>query len=168
LSRGHKTPPEIVEKIKALAVFHKPSEIAAKLDIPKRTVYDQLARRGPAEIEAEREGRAEKMRADVWDETTEDVKEEIATLKAKGKLLLDNLSEEKVQRARVTELTLGYAQLFDKRRLLEQKSTENISHKVTFVVVDENGRREKVGGETDTEDTMSAPEDGEEGDQAES
>jgi hypothetical protein len=170
--RGHRTSPEKIEEIRALSVAFDQKTISQKTGVPLRTVYAILAKvakrsDGPA-LEAARDEKRREMVDRVWDKAIEDVTEEVATLKGKERMLLENLTPEKAAKARVTEISTAYGTLFDKRRLLEKKSTENVAHQVTFVVVDQDGRRERVGGETDTKETMSAPESGQEGDQAES
>ena len=50
-------------------------------------------------------------------------------------MLLDNLTPEKAEKARTTEITTAYGTLFDKRRMLQGKSTSN-QELIFRVVVD--------------------------------
>lgn len=147
--RGKRTPPETIEEIKALSIAFDPQGIAEKTGIPLRTVYDILAKKDSPVIEAKREEKRLEIIDRVWTETEEEIKKEVTALKDKGDMLLEHLTPKKAEKARTTEITTAYGTLFDKRRMLQNKSTENISQKLVFRVVTEN--EELEGGEETTE-----------------
>lgn len=141
---GKKTPPDKVEEIKALSVAFDPKTISKKTGIPLRTVYHILRTKQSPAIETERAKRASKMRESIWDKAKETVGQEIAKLNDKCNMLLEHLTPEKAAKARATELTTAYGTLFDKKRLLQGESTENLAHKLVFTVVYEDGSEKQV------------------------
>lgn len=136
--RGKKTSPEKVEEIKALSLIYDPKTISEKLGIPLRTTQSIIARKDNPVIESKRDEKRLEIVDRVWDETEEEIQKEVSTLKEKGDMLLEHLTPEKATKARTTEITTGYGTLFDKRRLLQDKSTVNIARKLVFKVVTED------------------------------
>ena len=121
--KGKKTSPETVEEIKALSLVDSPDVISAKLAIPLRTVYHIMKKTDTPVIEAKRE----EKRVEIIDKVWADKEGEILKLKTKCDMILEGLNQEKVNKARLTELSTAYGTLFDKRRLIEGQSTQNIS-----------------------------------------
>ena len=66
------------------------------------------------------------MRVDVVERMWKNKDKEILQLKDKMDMLLDGVSEEKREKARLMEVTTAYGILFDKRQLLMGKPTANI------------------------------------------
>lgn len=120
--RGKRTSPEKIEEIKALSLVYSPFTIAEKTGISLRTVYEVLKRKDNPVIEAKREEKKLQVIDKVWD----DKEGEILKLKTKSDMILDAINEEKIARSRLTELTIGYGTLFDKRQLLKGLATEHI------------------------------------------
>ena len=119
--RGKKTPPEKVEEIKALSLVYSPVAISEKVGVSVRTVHSILAKKDNPAIEKRREEKRIEIVDKVWDGKIADVQ----TLKTKCDLILEGLTKEKVDKARLTELTTSFGILFDKIRLLQNLSTEN-------------------------------------------
>ena len=120
--KGFKTPPEKVEEVKALSLVHSPKAICGKVGLSLRTVYTILRKKDSPVIEAKRE----EMRVDVVERMWKDKDQEILQLKDKLDMLMDGVSQEKMDKARLMEVTTAYAILFDKRQLLMGKPTANI------------------------------------------
>jgi hypothetical protein len=121
--RGKKTSPEKIEEIKALSLVYSPATVAEKSVVSLRTVYEILKRKDDPKIEVLREQKKQEIVEKVWDKAGE----EVIKLKTKSDIILDAINDEKIARARLTELSIAYGTLFDKRRLLQGFSTENIS-----------------------------------------
>ena len=121
--RGKKTSAEQIEEIKALSLVYSPAMIAEKTKVSLRTVYSILAKNDSPLIEAKREEKRLEIVEKVW----QDKEGEIANLKTKCDMLLDAINGEKIARSNLTQLTIGYGTLFDKRRLLLDQSTVNVS-----------------------------------------
>ncbi len=160
MAHGRRTPPEKIEEIKALSVAFDAKTISRKTGVPLRTVYDILQREDSPVIEAERAKRAERIRGEVWDKARETIEQEISTLKDKCDMLLEHLTPEKAAKARATELTTAYGILFDKKRLLEDKSTANVAQQLVFHVVHEDGREVPVSSADHARKKAEAIEDG--------
>jgi hypothetical protein len=120
--RGKKTSPKKYEEIKALALTDNPATIAQKTGTPLRTVYDVLRRRDDPKIEAVREKKREEIVEEVW----KDKEKDMVKLKGKMDLILEAIDEGTVERAKLVEKTTAYGTLFDKLRLLDNKSTANV------------------------------------------
>jgi hypothetical protein len=106
-----------------------------------RTIYEVLKRKDNPVIEAKREERRLAAVDKAWDDT----ESEIEFLKDKCKLILCALDKDKVDRARLTELSTAYGTLFDKIRLLSDRSTHNVS--IHSVVEDINRQVEILSEE---------------------
>ena len=117
--KGFKTPPEKVEEVKALSVVYSPKAICGKVGLSLRTVYTILRKKDSPVIEAKRE----EMRVDVVERMWKNKDKEILQLKDKLDMLMDGVSQEKMDKARLMEITTAYAILFDKRQLLMGKPT---------------------------------------------
>ncbi|GEM_PF-3135639 len=117
--RGKRTPPEKAEEVKALSLVYCPQAISAKVGLPLRTVYSILAKRDNPVIEAKREERRLEVIDKIWD----DKEGEVLKLKTKMDMILEGLDQEKVNKARLTELSTSYGILFDKRQLLTGRPT---------------------------------------------
>lgn len=131
--RGKKTSPEKYEEIKALSLVYPPAIISERVGVPLRTVYDILRRKDDPKIEAIREKKREEIIEEVW----EDKKKDALKIKGRMDMILEAVDQEKITRARLTELTTGYGTLFDKLRLLENKSTANYAVGVLTVFIKE-------------------------------
>lgn len=138
--RGKKTSPEKTEEVKSLSIAFEANEVAKKTGVSLRTVYAILAKKDNPVIEAKREEKRLEIVDRVFSETEEEIQVEITKLKLKEDMLLEHLTPEKAEKARVTELTTGYGTIFDKRRLIEGKSTANISERLVFNVVSNDNR----------------------------
>jgi hypothetical protein len=121
--KGKRTSFEKIEEVKVLSRVYRPSEVSRRTGVPLRTVHSILAKKDPPKIEAKREEKRLEIVGKVWD----DKAEEIARLKLKTDMILDALTQEKVNNARLTELSTAYGTLFDKIRLLNNESTQNLS-----------------------------------------
>ena len=121
--RGRKTSPQQVEEIKALSLVYSPATIAEKTKVSLRTVYEVLKRKDDPKIEILRQEKKQEIVEKVWS----DKEGEILKLKTKSDMILDAINDEKIARARLQELSIAYGTLFDKRRLIEGLSTQNIS-----------------------------------------
>jgi len=121
--RGKRTSPEKVEEVKALSLIYSPDAVSAKLSLPLRTVYSILSKRDNPAIETRREEKRLQVVDKVWD----DKEREIQKIKSKMEMILDGLDQEKVNKARLTELSTSYGILFDKRQLLTGRPTENLN-----------------------------------------
>ena len=143
MARGVKTSPDKVEEIKALSLIYNPYIISAKLQIPVRTIYEVLKREDNPVIEAKREER----RIEAVDKAWDDTEGEIEFLKDKCKLILCAVDQGKVDKARLTELSTAYGTLFDKIRLMTDRSTQNVS--VHSVVEDINRQMKILSEELD-------------------
>lgn len=121
--RGKKTSDEKIEEIKALSLVYSPATISAKTGVSLRTVYEVLKRKDDLKIEALREEKRKEIVEKVWDNN----EAELMKLKTKSDRLLDAINDEKIARARVSEISKSYGTLFDKRRILGDKSTSNVS-----------------------------------------
>jgi|TARA_B100002003_G_scaffold80142_1_gene74921 hypothetical protein len=119
--RGKKTSPEKVEEIKALSLVYSPPAISEKVGVSLRTIHSILAKKDNPVIEKRREEKRLEIVDKVWDGKIADVRE----LKTKCDLILEGLTKEKVDKARLTELTTAFGTLFDKIRLLQNQSTDN-------------------------------------------
>jgi len=117
--RGKKTSPETAEEIKALSIIYSPQAVAAKLQVPLRTVYAILAKKDNALVEARRE----EKRVEIVDKVWANKENEILSVNSKMDMILAGLNQDKVNKARLTELTTAYGTLFDKRQLLTGKPT---------------------------------------------
>lgn len=133
--RGRRTPPEKIEEIKALSLVYDPSTISTRLGVPLRTVYSVLAKKDNPVIEAKREEKRLELVDKVWD----DKEGEIRKLKTKMDMILEEINQEKVNKARLTELTIAYGTLFDKRQLIIGKPTANIN--VLTTIIEEASKR---------------------------
>lgn len=127
--KGKKTPPEKIEEIKALSLVYSPPTIAEKVGISVRTVYELLRQKGSPKIEAVRERKREELVEKVWANKEGD----ITQIKTRMDMILRGMDEEKASRARLVELGTSYGILFDKLRLLENKSTANVSHLTAII-----------------------------------
>jgi hypothetical protein len=128
--RGKRTPTKKIEEVKALSIAFEPREISEKTEIPLRTVHAILAKKSNPVIERKRAEKKLEIVDEVFCETKEEIQKEVKKLKQKGDMLLDNLTPEKAAKARTTELTTSYGILFDKRRIIEGKSTSNLAVKI--------------------------------------
>jgi len=77
--QGKKTPPELVEEVKALSLVYSPHAICKKVNLGLRTVYNILARKDSPAVEAKRE----EMRVDVVERMWKNKDQEILQLKDK-------------------------------------------------------------------------------------
>jgi len=127
--QGKKTPPEVIEGVKALSLVYDPKAIGEKVNLGLRTVYNILARKDSPAVEAKRE----EMRVDVVERIWREKDKEILQLKDKMDMLLDGVGQERMEKARLMEVTTAYGILFDKRQLLMGKSTQNISCLTTLL-----------------------------------
>jgi hypothetical protein len=107
-----------------LSLVCSPQAISTKLSLPVRTVYAILAKRDNPRVEARREEKRIELVDRVW--SSDEVNEEALKLKAKMDLILDSLNPEKAAKARLTELSISYGVLLDKRQLLIGKPTQNV------------------------------------------
>ena len=123
--RGKKTSPEQIEEIKALSLVYSSATIAQRTGVSLRTVYELLKRKDSPGIEAKRE----EKRLEIVDKVWNNKEGELLKLNTKSDLLLDAINDEKITRSRLSELTMGYGILLDKRRLLGDESTQNIAVK---------------------------------------
>ena len=73
-------------------------------------------------------------------------KTEVDTLKAKCNMLLDGLTPDKVEKARLTEISIAYGTLFDKRQLLTGGATQNIG--ISAIIKAAHGLNGNIGGNT--------------------
>ena len=119
--RGKKTPPEKVEEIKALSLVFSPAAISEKVGVSLRTIHSILAKKDNSVIEKRREEKRLEIVDKVWDGKIADVRE----LKTKCDMILEGLTKDKIDKARLTELTTAFGTLFDKIRLLQNQSTDN-------------------------------------------
>ena len=120
--QGKKTPPELIEEVKALSLVYSPKAICGKVNLGLRTVYNILARKDSPAVEAKRE----EMRVDVVERMWKNKDQEILQLKDKLDMLMDGIGQEKMDKARLMEVTTAYGILFDKRQLLMGHPTQNI------------------------------------------
>ena len=86
-------------------------------------MYEVLKKQDAPRIAARREERRVEIVDKVWD--SKEV--EITKIKSKMDLFLNHMGEEKAARARLSELSIAFGTLFDKRQLLTGKSTQNVS-----------------------------------------
>jgi hypothetical protein len=121
--RGKKTSPQQIEEIKALSLVYSPATVALKTGVSLRTIYEVLKRKDDPKIEAVREQKKQEIVEKVWDKQ----EGELLKLKTKSDLILDAINDEKIAKARLTELSIAYGTLFDKRRLLSDQSTQNVA-----------------------------------------
>jgi hypothetical protein len=127
--RGKKTTPAQIEEIKALSLIYSPATIAEKTNVSLRTVYEVIRKKDDPIIEQKRE----EKRLEIVDKIWQDKEGELLRLREKSDLILNSINEEKIARANLSQLTIGYGTLFDKRRLLVDKSTQNISSIIKIV-----------------------------------
>jgi len=120
--RGKRIPDENREEIKALSIVYNPRTIAEKIGVGLRTVYEVLKKPDSPAVEARREERRVEVVDKVWD--SKEV--EITKIKDKMDMFLNHMDEEKAARARLSELSIAFGTLFDKRQLLTGKSTQNV------------------------------------------
>jgi len=59
---------------------------------------------------------------------------EIIKLKTKSDKILDAIDEERIGRANLNQLTVGYAILFDKRRLISDQSTVSVASHHKYII----------------------------------
>ena len=85
-------------------------------------MYNLLARKDSPAVEAKRE----EMRVDVVERMWKNKDQEILQLKNKLDMLMDGIGQEKMDKARLMEVTTAYGILFDKRQLLMGHPTQNI------------------------------------------
>lgn len=143
--RGKKTSPQQIEEIKALSLVYSPATISEKSKVSLRTVYEVLKRKDDPKIEAIREQKKQELVEKVWDER----EGELLKLKSKSDLILDAINDEKIARARLTELSIAYGTLFDKRRLLSDKSTQNVASLIHLQVESDKLARAKLDRDSD-------------------
>jgi len=148
--RGRKTSTEKAEEIKALSLIYTPQTISEKLQVPLRTCYAILAKRDNPAIETRRE----EKRLQVVDKVWADKEGEILKIKSKMEMILDGLDQEKVNRARLTELSTSFGILFDKRQLLTGAPTENINA-LTAIVEAAHAKPEPKRAEKESENDAS-------------
>jgi len=120
--QGKKVAPELAEEVKALSLVYSPKAICKKVNLGLRTVYNILARKDSPAVEAKRE----EMRVDVVERMWKNKDQEILQLKDKLDMLMDSIGQEKMDKARLMEVTTAYGILFDKRQLLMGHPTQNI------------------------------------------
>jgi len=135
--QGKKTPVEVIEEVKALSLVYSPKAICKKVNLGLRTVYNILARKDSPAVEAKRE----EMRVDVVERMWKNKDQEILQLKDRMDMLLDGVSQERVEKARLMEVTTAYGILFDKRQLLMGKPTQNIFSLTAILEQNEASRR---------------------------
>ena len=144
--QGKKTSPEVVEEIKSLSLVYSPKAISKKVNLGLRTVYNVLARKDSPAVEAKRE----EMRVDVVERIWKNKDQEILQLKDKLDMLMAGVSQEKMDKARLMEVTTAYGILFDKRQLLMGKPTENIFAFTAFIeraTNDREGTKQEHNGQ---------------------
>jgi len=120
--QGKKTPPELVEEVKALSLVYSPKAISEKVHLGLRTIYGILARKDSPAVEAKRE----EMRVDVVERVWADKDKDIMQLKTKLDLLLDGVNENVVEKAGLRDRVVSYGILFDKKQLLTGGPTQNV------------------------------------------
>ena len=135
--QGKKVPPELVEEVKALSLVYSPKAISEKVNLGLRTVYNILARKDSPAVEIKRE----EMRVDVVERMWKNKDQEILQLKDKLDMLMNSIGQEKVDKARLMEVTTAYGILFDKRQLLMGKPTENVFSLTAILEQNEASRR---------------------------
>jgi len=143
MARGKKTSGEQIEAIKSLSVAFSAPQIAVKLGLPKRTVYEVLAREDNPEMQAQREERTQEIVDDVW----KDSKKEIMKLKQKADLLLDGITKDKIEKANVRDVTISYGVLTDKKLLLSGRPNQIVG---TLTAIIEQAHADKKTKDKDS------------------
>ncbi len=78
-------------------------------------------------------------------------KTEVDKLKSKCDMLLDGLTPDKVEKARLTEISIAYGTLFDKRQLLTGGATQNVA--ISALIKAAHGLNGNTSGNTAKEAT---------------
>ena len=120
--QGKKTPPELVEEVKALSLVYSPQAICGRVNLGLRTVYNILSKRDDPAIEAKRE----EMPVDVVERVFKDKDKDIMQLKSKLDMLLDGVNDNVMEKANLRDRVVSYGILFDKKQLLIGGPTQNV------------------------------------------
>jgi len=120
--QGKKTPPELVEEVKALSLVYSAKAISEKVHLGLRTIYGILARKDSPAVEAKRE----EMRVDVVERIWADKDKDIMQLKSKLDMLMGGVNEGVMEKAGLRDRVVSYGILFDKRQLLVGGPTQNV------------------------------------------
>jgi len=145
MPRGVKTPEQKREQIKAIMMVDPDvteAQIAEKTELPFTTVHDikvQIVEEDKDLFEEIRAKRKKEFIANAWDFVEKGIR--AANMKA-DQLLQD---PEALKKARLTDITLSLAQIYDKQALASGEPTEiNQSHNLSIVLTQLREAQQRV------------------------